>query len=226
MPESEYDPDDALVPSTPAGYRDPTTFDYSMPALAVVGTALTVLGIFAFGAVLDFAQGSDVYDALFVFEELPDGGFVATLRAGLVFGITVAVVVVTVVAHELVHGIVYRRFGYDVSYGLVPSLGAAYAGAFHQFQRSEHVRYVGVAPLLVLDALFLILLFVPVPFVAFAAFVGLVFNTAGAAGDLYLLWFLSQLPEGTLLYDSDMRHSYVFKPASKSDSNSSSNAEP
>lgn len=214
MPESEYDPDDALVPATPEGYRDPTTFDYSMPALVVVGTVMTVAGIFAFGAVLGFAQGSAVYDALFVFEDLPDGGFVATLRVGLALGIAAVTVVVTVVAHELVHGLVYRRFGYDVSYGIILSLGAAYAGAFHQFQRPDEVRYVGVAPLVVLDALFLVLLFVPVPLLAYAAFVGLVFNTAGAAGDLYLLWFLSRLPEGTLLYDSDMRHSYVFEPES------------
>lgn len=211
MPESEYDPDDALVPATPDGYRDPTTFDYSLPALTVVGLVLTVLSIFAFGAALEFAQGSAVYDALFVFEELPDGGFVATLRAGLVLGIAAAVVV-TVVAHELVHGLVYRRFGYDVSYGIAPSLGAAYAGAFHQFQRPDEVRYVAIAPLLALDALFLVLLFVPVPLVAFAAFVGLVFNTAGAAGDLYLFAYLLRLPEGTLLYDGDMRHSYVFEP--------------
>lgn len=212
MPESKYAPDDALVPETPPGYRDPTTFDYSLSALTAVGTALTGVGIFAFGAVLDFAQGAAVYEALFVFEELPDGGFVATLRAGLALGVFVAVVVVTVVAHELVHGLVYRRFGYRVEYGIAPSLGAAYAGAFHQFQRPDEVKYVAVAPLLVLDLMFLVLLFVPVPLVAFAAFLGLVFNTAGAAGDLYMLAYVLRLPEGTLLYDSDMRHSYVFEP--------------
>jgi hypothetical protein len=221
MPESEYDPDDALVPATPAGYRDPTTFDYSVPALAGIAVVLTVAGLLAFGAVLTFAQGAAVYDALFVFEETPDG-FVATLRLGLALGVAAVVVVATVLVHEYVHGLVYRRFGYDVSYGLAPFLGAAYAGAFHQFQHPEEVRYVAVAPLLVLDALFLVLLFVPVPLVAYTAFVGLVFNTAGAAGDLYLLWFLSRLPEGTLLYDSDMRHSYVFEPESNSDSNSES----
>lgn len=213
LPESRHEPGDALVPETPAGYREPTRFDYSVPALTAIAAVLVALSLPVFGAVLWVAQGAAVYEAVFLVEETPDG-FVATLRIGLALGLFAGTVLLTVVVHELVHGLVYRRFGYEVTYGVAPHLGAAYAGAFHQFQRPRDVRFVVVAPLLVLDAVLLALLFVPVPLVAFAAFVGLVFNTAGAAGDLYLLAYLARLPAGTLLYDSDVRHSYVFEPES------------
>jgi uncharacterized membrane protein YkvI len=66
--------------------------------------------------------------------------------------------------------------------------------------------------LLVLDLALVPVLFVPVPMLAFGAFVALLFNTLGAVGDLYLLAHLLRMPPGTLLYDSDMRHSYVFYP--------------
>ena len=38
------------------------------------------------------------------------------------------------------------------------------------------------------------------------------FNTAGAAGDLYLVAKLLAMTEGSLLYDSDIRHMCVFYP--------------
>ena len=44
---------------------------------------------------------------------------------------------------------------------------------------------------------------------AFGAFVGLLFNTAG---DAYALVTVLRMPPGTLLYDSDIRHSYAFYP--------------
>jgi len=91
------------------------------------------------------------------------------------------------VLHELTHGLVYRYLGYQVSYGVAPQLGAFYAAAFHQFQQRSDNLVVGIAPLVVLNVLLLPLLFVPIPLLAFAAFIALLFNTAGAAGDLYLV---------------------------------------
>lgn len=115
------------------------------------------------------------------------------------------------ILHELVHGLVYRARGYRVSYGFVLQLGAFYA-ASHQFQDREDDLVAAAAPLVVLDLLPVPLLFVPIPAVALAAFVALLFDTAGAAGDLYLVVRLLRMPDGTLLYDSDARHSYVFYP--------------
>ena len=50
------------------------------------------------------------------------------------------------------------------------------------------------------------------PMLAVAAFFGLVLNTAGSAGDLYIVWRLGRYPPGTLSYDADIRHMYVFVP--------------
>ncbi|MFP9059990.1 DUF3267 domain-containing protein [Natrialbaceae archaeon A-chndr2] len=71
---------------------------------------------------------------------------------------------------------------------------------------------VGSAPLVVISAVCVPLLFVPIPGVAITAGFVLVLNTAGAIGDLYALWRLRGLPEGTLLYDIDIRRSYVYEP--------------
>lgn len=213
MPESRFDPDDALVPETPAGYAEPTAFEYSLPVLTVLSVALVAVGILLFGSVLWAVQGPAVFETVFDVQQT-ETGFTLSLRLGLAAGVFVGTVLATVVVHELVHGLAYRRYGYRVSYGVAPFLGAAYACAFHQFQRREDVLVVTAAPLLLLDALLLPLLFVPVPLLAFAAFVALVFNTAGAAGDLYAIASLLRRPEGTLYYDSDVRHSYVFEPAS------------
>jgi hypothetical protein len=40
----------------------------------------------------------------------------------------------------------------------------------------------------------------------------LVVNTSGAVGDRYLAYRLVRLPEGTLLYDADLRNSYIYRP--------------
>ncbi|SFR54351.1 DUF3267 domain-containing protein [Halogeometricum limi] len=198
-------------PETPPGYAPPTRFEYPLSVLFVLAAVLVVLGVPAFGSVLWVAQGSAVFEAVFLVEQ--DAlGFTFALRSGLVAGIAVGSVLLTVVVHELVHGAVYRYYGYDVRYGVVPHLGAAYACAFGQFQRRDEVLVVTAAPLAVLTPCLLALFFVPVPLVAFAAFVAVLFNTAGAAGDIYAVVTLLRRPRGTVLYDADVRHSYVFEP--------------
>lgn len=210
MPTSEYEPADTLVPATPAGYRDPVPFSYSLPVLLAVVLVVTPVAAAGFGGVLWYAQGPEL-DALFAVEETAtsisfsiESGRVAVAVVGAIAGVTVL--------HELVHGAVYRRLGYRVSYGVAPQLGAFYAATFHQFQRRNHNLVVGLAPLVALNAVLLPLLFVPIPLVAFGAFIALVFNTAGAAGDLYLAISLLRMPADALMYDSDARHCYVFYP--------------
>jgi hypothetical protein len=130
----------------------------------------------------------------------------------LIVGVTILALGVTVVVHELVHGVVFGRYGYEVSYGAMPQIGAFYATPFHQFVARDHVVPVALAPLVVISLVGLPLLAVPVPIVAFFVFQLLVINATGASGDLYIVAVLSRKPAGTLLYDSDLRHSYVFEP--------------
>ncbi|WP_227131322.1 DUF3267 domain-containing protein [Halorubellus salinus] len=208
---SEHDPDATLLPATPAGYADPVEFRYPMIVLVVLVGVLTVLSLAAFGWVLYVAQGPDALATVFTVTETADSVTFTTNVSVLALALAFGVVGVTVL-HEFVHGLAYRLLGYDVSYGVLVGMGAFYTAAFHQFQRRDHNLVVGIAPLVVVDAILLAALFAPDPTVAFVAFVGLLFNTAGATGDVYLVATLLGLPDDALLYDSDARHSYVFHP--------------
>ncbi len=210
---SQYDPSATLTPVSPDGYGPPEEFHYSLPAM--LGLILLLLGpaLFLFGTLLWYGQGSTALAEFFGVTVADDTAFEATVPIA-VGGVFVAAVVVVTVLHELVHGLAFRLQGYQVSYGAAPQLGAFYAAAFHQFQTRNDTILVGIAPLLVLDGLLVPLLFVPVPTLAVFAFVALLFNTLGAAGDLYFLAHLLRMLADALLYDSDIRHSYVFYPES------------
>lgn len=212
MPTSRFDPDDALVPATPRGYADPTEFRYPFPVLVGLVLVMVPVAALGFGALFYAAQGPEGLASLVEVRESA-ASVTVTVRSASVGVAAVGATVAVTVLHEFVHGVAYRVRGYEVSYGAAPRLGAFYAAAFHQFQTRDDNVLVGLAPLVVLDAVLAALLFAPRPLVAFAAFVGLVFNTAGAAGDLYLVARLLRMPPGTLLYDSDPTHSLVFYPA-------------
>ncbi|MBV0924800.1 DUF3267 domain-containing protein [Halomicroarcula limicola] len=212
MPSSEFDPADTLRPATPDGYQEPRSFRY--PFVVLLGLVLVIVPVSAllFGSLLWYAQGSAL-EAVFAFEETATS-ISLTVSSGAVLLASVGAVGLVTILHELVHGLVYRYFDYTVSYGVAPQLGAFYAAAFHQYQARNHNIVVGIAPLVVLTLIFCPLLFVPQPVVAVAACIALVFNTAGAAGDVYLVTRLLRLPAGSLLYDSDIRHSYIYYPES------------
>lgn len=156
-------------------------------------------------------QEPAVFEALAVVTETPTG-FTVVVDMALVVGVTVLAMGTTVAVHELVHGVVFGRYGYRVPYGAMPQTGAFYATQFRQFVAREHAFPVALAPLLVVSLVGLPLLAVPVPLVAFFVFQALVINAVGASGDLYIVTYLLRRPDGTLLYDSDVRHSYVFEP--------------
>lgn len=109
----------------------------------------------------------------------------------------------------------FRYYSYDVRYGAAPYMGAFYAAAFHQFVRREHVPWIAVAPLVVITLVGVPLLAAPAPLFALWAFLVLVVNASGAVGDLYAVYRTWRTPEGTLLYDSDIRHSYLFYPGER-----------
>lgn len=212
VPPSRHDPDDALVPRTPDGYEPPSEFHYSVPLLLVGSLAIMPIAIGAFGAVLWWIQGPAVIEQISTITETGTG-VVVVVDVGLVIGLFVLAVLVTSVIHELIHGLALERYGYEPSYGVAPHMGAFYAAAFHQFTVREHMFPVALAPLVVLSAVGLPLLAVPVPLFALFVFLALVFNAAGAVGDLYIAARMLRMPAGTLMYDSDIRHSYVFYPA-------------
>ncbi|GAA0224644.1 DUF3267 domain-containing protein [Halobacterium noricense] len=164
-----------------------------------------VVSAVGFGFLLWFFQGRP--DELTISISISGGRDFLPLFAGL------GVFVGTLVVHEAIHGLVFRRLGYRVSYGFEPRIPALYTAAFGQFVTRRDNMLVGVAPLVVMTLVGIPLLAGPMP-VALAAYFALLVNTSGAVGDLYLLWRLRRMPTETVLYDTDIRHSYIFEPAS------------
>ena len=183
-------------PESPEGYGEPIEFSYPGLWLSAGSLVLFVLAVAGFGRLMRALRG----------------GTAVEFTVGLAgIGVVAALAVATIVVHELVHGLVYHLLGYRVRYGLALNMGAAYAAAFGQFQTRRDNLLVGLAPLAVFTVVLTPLLAGPLP-VALAAFLVLVVNTSGAIGDLYLSWRLLRMPEGALLYDVDIRHSYVYYP--------------
>jgi hypothetical protein len=198
-------------PPSPSGYADPYEFEYPTTVLLIGSALLTVASAAAFGVLLLLVQGPEV---LSEYVRVAVDGDATTVSVDLTaVALTfLAALVVTVVGHELLHGLAFRFYGYNVTYGVVVTMGAFYAAAIGQFQRRDELIRVGLAPLVVITALFVPLLAVPVPTVAIAAAFVLLLNTAGAIGDLYAVWRLGRMPTGTVMYDVDIHHSYVYEP--------------
>lgn len=121
--------------------------------------------------------------------------------------------VVTTGAHELIHILTLRSYGYQPSFGIAWRQFAAYAGAFGQYQRRQHAILVTLAPLLVITTLALPLLGAAHRMLVVASFGVLLTNTSGAAGDVYVAWRLLRLPPDALVYDLDLHHMLVFIPS-------------
>ncbi|ELZ16053.1 hypothetical protein C477_16205 [Haloterrigena salina JCM 13891] len=207
---SETEAEGASPPPTPEGYNDPYQFEYSKLPLTLTGIVLTIVFTVVYGWLLIQLQGPEAL--FFVFEvEDEEGISMGFDLIRMAVPLVVAFLTVAVV-HELLHGVVFQRYGYDVNYGVWWRFGAVYAAVFHQFHSREHNLRVGIAPLVIFTALCLPLLAVPCPLVATSALFALVLNTAGSVGDLYALWRFYRMPQGTVFYDINMNDMYVFEP--------------
>ena len=108
---------------------------------------------------------------------------------------------VTLVIHEAIHGLVFMAIGGRPRFGGGVAGGMPYLYAACPEQRFPRGQFllVGLAPLVVLDALALLLL-LPAPTAAFGAGV-LAFNTSGAVGDLWAVAVILQAPRWVELED-------------------------
>ncbi|KZN25912.1 hypothetical protein A4G99_02135 [Haladaptatus sp. R4] len=186
------------APDTPAGYRPPEPFTYPSGFLGVASVLALVGSVVGFGAIL------------WVFQGRPEGG---SITFGLVELVVAFLTVIgTFVIHEAIHGVVFRLLGYRVSFGFAASVPALYTAAFDQFVTRRDNLLTGVAPLVVVTVVGIPLLAAPIP-IALVAYLALLVNTSGGVGDCYMAWRLWRLPDGTLCYDADVRHSYLFRPA-------------
>lgn len=201
---------DEYEPPKRAGYRAGTPFRYSALTLTLLSVVVAPVALAVFAWLAATTSGVETALPFVVFEETAEG---FTLGVdGVEFGTVLVVSLVgTVVLHELVHGLAFRTLGFRVSFGVAPRLGAFYTAIFEQFQTRRQLAVAVVAPLVVLTPLGVALLLIPGPHVPYVWF-GLVLNTGGAVGDLFVVWRLRGLPPGTLFYDVDAYTSYIYEP--------------
>jgi hypothetical protein len=100
------------------------------------------------------------------------------------------IAIATFVIHELIHGLAFAAFGGKPRYGVGIEFFLPYAYATapgHLFSRNAFL-IIGLAPLIVIDAIALLLLviFPQAPWLGWVV----VFNTAGAVGDLWIATLL------------------------------------
>lgn len=197
-------------PPTPEGYSDPYQLEYPKLLLIVGGMVMTVFFTVVYGLILVQLQGPNVLPV--VFETGAEGEIRVLLQFTQIAMPMLFAFLTVAVFHELLHGLVFQRYGYDVNYGVYWRFGAVYAAVFHQFHSREHNLRVGIAPLAIITVVFLPVLAVPHPVVATVALFVLVLNTAGSVGDIYALWQFYRMPQGTVFYDINIDNMYVFEP--------------
>ena len=111
-------------------------------------------------------------------------------------------VAVTVVLHELIHGITMRRYGAKPKYGVLWSGLMFYAtAAGFAFRRNDYLK-VALAPLLVLSLIVLVVLAMPISAnLATLLIICGSFNAAGAIGDLWITRIVLRYPAHAYVID-------------------------
>jgi hypothetical protein len=186
---------EGTIPAPPEGYTRPYRLTHPWVPLFVAGSLLGIVALFA-GLSLSPFFGSGAA-----------GGSLTLASLGLVF---LCGLVGTVVSHELVHGVFYQYYGYEVSFSADPFRGTFTTAARGQLHTREQAVRIALAPLVCLTPIALGFVAVPVQQLSLIGLLGLVVNTSGSVADLYLTWRLRSVPAETLLCDGDA--TYVYEP--------------
>jgi hypothetical protein len=121
-----------------------------------------------------------------------------------------AVTFLTIILHELVHGLLFwlytrerPKFGFSLLY--------AYAAAPGWYFKTNIYWLIGLGPLIVLSLLGMLLLpFIPLAWLGYLL-LAIFLNATGAVGDLYIVIRLAFEPAGTLVQDEGTGFR-VFRP--------------
>ncbi len=142
----------------------------------------------------------------------PDVVFAFTETVFPLWGIWIifAVTAITIILHELVHGVLFwfytrerPKFGFSLLY--------AYAAAPDWYFKTNIYWLIGLGPLIFLSLLgMLILPFVPLSWLGYLL-LAIFLNATGAVGDLYIVIRLAFEPAGTLVQDEGTGFR-VFRP--------------
>jgi hypothetical protein len=193
------------VPAPPAGYDDPYEFvaapSWFNLAVGEIGMFLLAIGVFT-------PLGIEVIGVEPVVVAFED----AFTLDNLAYGVMVAAVVGTIIAHEVVHALVARACGCTASVSVNLrriEANTEISGAF--LSRGEDAL-ISIAPLVSLTVVGLVLLWTGPQWLALVALVVLIINAAGSGSDLTAALRLWRFPAGTLTYYVDGRL-VLYEPA-------------
>jgi hypothetical protein len=122
-------------------------------------------------------------------------------RPGGVIGVILSVVV-TIVLHELAHGIAMQRFGAQPRYGALWKQAMFYATApRYAFRRNEYVQ-IALAPLILLSVLCILgMWFLSGTFWVIILTIAGIINATGAIGDLWVTGIVLRYPDTAYIVD-------------------------
>ena len=131
------------------------------------------------------------------------GGLPSSLGFGLAeIGITIITILLTIVLHELAHGIAMQRFGAQPRYGALWKQAMFYATApGYAFRRNDYIQ-VALAPFLSLSLLTIIGIWIlSGTFWVVVLAIGGVINASGAVGDLWITTIVLRYPATAYVID-------------------------
>jgi len=139
--------------------------------------------------------------------------FTETVFPLFLIWIIFAVTGITIILHELAHGVLFwfstrerPKFGCSLLY--------AYAAAPGWYLKTNIYWLIGLGPLIFLSLLGILLLpFVPLSWLGYLLF-AIFLNATGAVGDLYIVFRLAFEPIGTLAQDEGTGFR-VFRPTTQ-----------
>lgn len=117
-------------------------------------------------------------------------------------GMAILAIVITIVLHELAHGIAMQRFGARPRYGVLWKQAMFYATApGYAFRRNDYIQ-IALAPLFTLSLLVILgMWFLSGTFWVAALAIAGVINASGAVGDLWITMIVLRYPASAYVMD-------------------------
>lgn len=114
---------------------------------------------------------------------------------------TIAVFVIVLPLHEVIHGLGIQLCGHQARYGVKLNLGVLYATAEQALFRRNEYLFVALAPLLVITVIGMALVIVLPTSIGYYVSIGVALNAGGAIGDLWSVVILLRYPATALVRD-------------------------
>lgn len=189
----------------PSGYAELRQIDLQKdPRLALIVNALGIC-IFVFGAFI-----GQLFVPLHTFYSVSGETVLYFVRLAATFG----GIILYIFLHEFVHGIFIKRYsGQKAEYGYTGMY--AYAGSKAYFNKNNYL-VIALAPVVLWGTVLTVLLILLPEYWFWTVCLIQLANLSGAAGDLYVFWTFSRMPEDILIQDTGVAMT-IYAPVRRTD---------